>query len=147
MKVRAVHHVGIAVRDLEASLGRWSALFAAQRGPIEEIPERGVRLAHLRFAEGPEIELVAPLGVASPIAKFLEARGEGIHHFTLEVDDIDGAMQELSRAGLSFVSDIPQIGAGGVRVVFVHPRSLNGVLVEIRQGNRSGAKKASPVGG
>lgn len=134
MKVRGVHHIGIAVCDLEESLGRWSALFAAERGPIEEIPESGVRLAHLRFAEGPEIELVAPLGAADPVAKFLESRGEGMQHLTLEVDDIDAAMRELSRAGLSFVSDIPQIGAGGVRVAFVHPRCLNGVLVEIRQG-------------
>ena len=142
MKVKGVHHIGIAVRDLEESLGRWSTLFAAERGPIEEIPERGVRLAHLRFAEGPEIELVAPLGAASPIAKFLESRGEGIQHFTLEVDDIETAMRELSRAGLSFVSDTPQIGAGGVPVAFVHPRCLNGALVEIRQGRKCGAKKS-----
>lgn len=146
MKVKGVHHIGIAVRDLEESLGRWSALFAAEAGPIEEIPERGVRLAHLRFAEGPEIELVAPLGDASPVAKFLESRGEGIQHLTLEVDDIEMAMVELSRAGLRFVSDAPQTGAGGVLVAFVHPRSLSGVLVEIRQGRKSGAKRASPAG-
>jgi methylmalonyl-CoA epimerase len=142
MKVKRVHHIGIAVRDLEESLKRWSALFAAEPGPIEEIPERGVRLGHLRFAEGPEIELVAPLGAASPVAKFLESRGEGIQHFTLEVDDIETAMDELSRAGLGFVSDTPQTGAGGVLVAFIHPRSLNGALVEIRQGRKSGAKKS-----
>jgi methylmalonyl-CoA/ethylmalonyl-CoA epimerase len=142
MKVKRVHHIGIAVRDLEESLKRWSALFAAEPGPIEEIPERGVRLAHLRFAEGPEIELVAPLGAASPVAKFLESRGEGIQHFTLEVDDIETAMRELGQAGLQFVSDTPQIGAGGVLVAFVHPRSLNGVLVEIWQSSKSGARKS-----
>lgn len=142
MKVKRVHHIGIAVRDLEESLKRWSALFAAEPGPIEEIPERGVRLGHLRFAEGPEIELVAPLGAASPVAKFLESRGEGIQHFTLEVEDIETAMRELGQAGLQFVSDTPQIGAGGVLVAFVHPRSLNGVLVEIWQSSKSGAKKS-----
>jgi methylmalonyl-CoA/ethylmalonyl-CoA epimerase len=142
MKVKRVHHIGIAVRDLEESLKRWSALFAAEPGPIEEIPERGVRLGHLRFAEGPEIELVAPLGAASPVAKFLESRGEGIQHFTLEVDDIETAMRELGQAGLQFVSDTPQIGAGGVLVAFVHPRSLNGVLVEIWQSSKSGARKS-----
>ena len=142
MKVKGVHHIGIAVRDLEESLKRWSALFAAEPGPIEEIPERGVRLGHLRFAEGPEIELVAPLGAASPVAKFLESRGEGIQHFTLEVDDIETAMRELGQAGLQFVSDTPQIGAGGVLVAFVHPRSLNGVLVEIWQSSKSGARKS-----
>jgi methylmalonyl-CoA/ethylmalonyl-CoA epimerase len=142
MKVKGIHHIGIAVRDLEESLKRWSALFAAEPGPIEEIPERGVRLGHLRFAEGPEIELVAPLGAASPVAKFLESRGEGIQHFTLEVDDIETAMRELGQAGLQFVSDTPQIGAGGVLVAFVHPRSLNGVLVEIWQSSKSGARKS-----
>jgi len=140
MKVKGIHHIGIAVRDLEESLRRWSALFAALPSSIEEIPERGVRLAHLRFAEGPEVELVSPLGDASPVDKFLESRGEGIQHFTLEVDDLEQAMAELSRAGLRFLSETPQTGAGGGLVVFVHPRSLNGVLVEIRQGRKPGAK-------
>jgi methylmalonyl-CoA epimerase len=147
MRVKGVHHIGIAVRDLEESLRRWSALFGAERRPIEEIPARGVRLAHLRFAEGPEIELISPLGDASPVAKFIESRGEGIQHFTLEVDDIKTAMHELRQAGLQFVSDTPHQGAGGVLVAFVHPRSLNGVLVEIRQGEKSGARRVNPAGG
>lgn len=144
MRVKGVHHIGIAVRDLDKSLNRWSALFGAQRTSIEELPERGVRLAHLRFPRGPEIELVAPLGAVSPVAKFLESRGEGIQHFTLEVDDIKAAMDELNRAGLRIVSDTPQIGAGGSLVAFVHPRSLNGVLVEIRQGQKPGPRKSQP---
>jgi methylmalonyl-CoA/ethylmalonyl-CoA epimerase len=142
MRVKGVHHIGIAVRDLEEALRRWAALFGAERSPIEEVPERGVRLAHLRFAKGPEIELIAPLGDASPVSKFLESRGEGIQHFTLEVDDIETAMRELSRAGLQFVSAEPQAGAGGVLIAFVHPQSLNGVLVEIQQGRKSGAEQS-----
>jgi methylmalonyl-CoA/ethylmalonyl-CoA epimerase len=140
MKVRGVHHIGIAVRNLEESLGRWAALFGAAAGPVEELPERGVRLAHLRFAAGPEIELVAPLGENSPLAGFLGSRGEGLQHFTLEVDDIHAAMSELGRAGLRFISNTPQQGAGGLLVAFVHPHSLNGVLVEIRQGLDPGRK-------
>lgn len=142
MRIKGIHHIGIAVRDLEESLRRWSTLFGAEQSPLEEIPERGVRLARLCFAEGPEIELIAPLGPDSPVAKFIESRGEGIQHFTLEVDDIKTAMHELRQAGLQFVSDTPQIGAGGVLVAFIHPRSLNGVLVEIRQGQKSGAEKS-----
>jgi methylmalonyl-CoA/ethylmalonyl-CoA epimerase len=142
MRVKGVHHIGIAVRDLEESLRRWSALFAAEPSPIEEVPERGVRLAHLRFAEGPDVELVSPLGDASPVSKFLESRGEGIQHFTLEVDDIEAAMGELRRAGLQLLSENPHPGAGGELVAFIHPRSLNGVLVEIRQGQRPAAKKS-----
>jgi len=133
MKVMGVHHIGIAVHDLEASLQRWSILFSAVPSPIAEIPDRGVRLAFLRFAQGPEVELVAPLGPASPVSRFLESRGEGIQHLTLEVDDIEEAMGELGRAGLQLLSDEPQRGADGALVVFVHPHSLNGVLVEIRQ--------------
>ncbi|MGB7295813.1 MAG: methylmalonyl-CoA epimerase [Candidatus Aminicenantales bacterium] len=137
MKFKGIHHIGIAVADLEESLAKWVTLFGAVPGPVEEIPERGVRLVHLRFAEGSEIELLSPLGEASPVAKFLEKRGEGVQHFTLEVDDIQAAFRELTEAGLQFVSEGPQIGAGGAQVAFVHPKNLNGVLVEIRQGRKS----------
>jgi methylmalonyl-CoA/ethylmalonyl-CoA epimerase len=136
MKFLGIHHIGIAVYNLEEGLARWKGLFGAVPGPIEKIPERGVRLAHLRFAEGSQIELLAPLGEASPVAKFIESRGEGIQHITLEVDDIEAAVSELIRAGLRLVSEKPQAGAGGAQVVFIHPRSLNGVLVEIRQGRK-----------
>jgi len=142
MKVKGIHHIGIAVRNLEESLRRWSTLFGVGPGPIEEIPDRGVRLAHLRVAKGPEIELVAPLGADSPVARFLESRGQGIQHFAFEVDDIETAMDELRRAGLKLVSDTPQKGAGGVLVAFVHPQSIDGVLVEIRQSGKARAKKS-----
>ena len=136
MKFLGIHHIGIAVADLEESLAKWRDLFGAVPGPVEELPERGVRLAHLRFAAGSEIEMLAPLGEASPIAKFLESRGEGVQHFTIEVDDIEEAVRELTRAGLRLLSEKPQSGGGGAQIVFIHPRSLNGVLVEIRQGGK-----------
>jgi methylmalonyl-CoA/ethylmalonyl-CoA epimerase len=136
MKFRGIHHIGIAVFNLEESLAKWAALFGATPGRVEDIPERGVRLVHLRFAEGSQIELLAPLGEASPVAKFLESRGEGVQHLTFEVDDIKTALGELTRAGLQLVSEKSQTGAGGAQVAFIHPRSLNGVLVEIRQGRK-----------
>jgi methylmalonyl-CoA epimerase len=136
MKFKGIHHIGIAVSNLEDSLAKWAALFGATPGRVEEIPERGVRLAYLHFAEGSQIELLAPLGEASPLAKFLERRGEGVQHITLEVDDIKTALGELARAGLHLVSEKSQTGAGGAQVAFIHPRSLNGVLVEIRQGEK-----------
>jgi methylmalonyl-CoA epimerase len=138
MTIRGIHHIGVAVRNLEEARSRWAALLGAIAGPVEENPARGVRLAELRFAEGPTVELVAPLGEASPVARFLEARGEGIHHLAFEVDDIEAAMAGLRGAGLSFVTEMPQAGAGGSRVAFIHPRSLDGVLVELRQSPRSG---------
>jgi len=136
MKFKGIHHIGIAVSNLEDSLAKWASLFGATPGRIEEIPERGVRLVHLRFDDGSQIELLAPLGEVSPVAKFLESRGEGIQHLTLEVDDIKTALDELTRAGLHLVSEKSQTGAGGAQVAFIHPRSLNGVLVEIRQGGK-----------
>ncbi len=134
MKVKSVHHIGVAVRDLEKSASRWAVLFGADPGPVEEIPERGVRLVHLRFREGPAVELVAPVGDQSAVAKFLEKRGEGIHHVTLDVEDIEAAVEELKKAGLELTTDGPQPGAGRSLVVFVHPKSLNGVLLELREG-------------
>jgi methylmalonyl-CoA epimerase len=142
MKIKGVHHIGVAVSDLEGSLSRWAALFGVVGGPIEEVPERGVRLAHLRFAEGPEIELVAPLGEESPVARFLESRGEGIQHITLEVDDLAAAMKDLGQAGLRFLSAAPQEGSGGSWVAFAHPKGLNGVLLELRQGPPPGVEKS-----
>jgi methylmalonyl-CoA/ethylmalonyl-CoA epimerase len=133
MKVKAIHHIGIAVENLEESASRWAALFGAECGAIEEIPERGVRVINLHFPEGPAVELVSPLGRQSAVAKFLEKRGEGIHHFTLEVEDIEGTVERLKKAGLELTTDRPQTGGGGSLVVFVHPKSLNGVLLELRE--------------
>jgi methylmalonyl-CoA/ethylmalonyl-CoA epimerase len=133
MKVRAIHHIGIAVKNLEESVSRWAALFGAECGAIEEIPERGVRVINLHFPEGPAVELVSPLGAPSAVAKFLEKHGEGLHHFTLEVEDIEDTVEELKKAGLELTMDRPRAGAGGSLVVFVHPKSLNGVLLELRE--------------
>ena len=136
MKIKGIHHLGIAVNNLEDSAARWAALFGMRAVAVEEAPERGVRIAHLHLPEGPEIELLAPLGKNSPIAKFLAGRGEGLHHFTLAVEEIEAAIAEFRRAGLEFVSEIPQAGAGGSRIAFIHPRSLNGVLLELRESPR-----------
>jgi methylmalonyl-CoA/ethylmalonyl-CoA epimerase len=133
MKTKTIEHIGIAVRDVEKSQARWTNLFGAKSGPIEEITERGVRLAKLNFPDGPAVELVSPLGEGSPLAKFLEERGEGIHHFCFEVEEIEAMMEELKKAGLEFTSEKPQKGASGSLIAFVHPRSLNGVLMELRE--------------
>jgi methylmalonyl-CoA/ethylmalonyl-CoA epimerase len=133
MKIKGVHHLGIAVRNLDESLAGWARLFGSRSSAIEEAPERGVRLAQIQFPEGPAVELLEPLGENSPLAKFLDSRGEGLHHFTLEVEEIEAVMEELRQAGLQFVSEIPQAGAGGTRIAFIHPRSLNGVLLELRE--------------
>ncbi len=133
MICRGVQHIGVAVRNLEASLAAWEMLFGARAGPVEVNPERGVRLAVLSFEEGPGVELVTPLDESSTVARFLERRGEGLHHLALEVDDIEAALAELRKNNVELVSERPQSGMGGSRVVFVHPRGLHGVLLELRQ--------------
>jgi methylmalonyl-CoA/ethylmalonyl-CoA epimerase len=133
MTIKTIDHIGIAVRDLEKSQARWAALFGAISGPVEELEERGVRLVKLNFPEGPSVELVSPLGDVSPLTKFLTDRGEGIHHFCFEVEDIGTMMEKLKEAGLEMASDKPQKGVAGSLIAFIHPRSLNGVLVELRE--------------
>jgi methylmalonyl-CoA/ethylmalonyl-CoA epimerase len=136
--IKKIHHLGVAVRDLEESLAKWASVLGAEAGRVEENAARGVRLAELRFPEGPVVELISPFGEGSAVTKFLAERGEGIHHFAVEVEDIEAAMDILRRAGLAFVSQKPQEGADGSLVAFIHPRGLNGVLLELRQTPRSG---------
>jgi methylmalonyl-CoA/ethylmalonyl-CoA epimerase len=133
MRTAGLDHIGIVVRDLEAGRSRWAALFGVRPGPVEELQDRGVRLVKLSFPEGPAVELLSPLGESSPLARFLEERGEGIHHLCFEVKDLEAMMRELRKAGLRFVSDQPQKGAGGSLIAFVHPRSLSGVLLELKE--------------
>lgn len=133
MKINKVDHIGIVVRNIEESLAKWVDLFDAEAGEIEEIEERGVRLVSLEFEKGPSVELVSPLGEDSPVSKFLRERGEGIHHVSLKVKDIDKVMERLKAKGVEFVQDKPVRGAKGSRIAFLHPRSLNGVLLELKE--------------
>lgn len=133
MKGSKVEHIGIAVKNLEESLSRWAEAFGLKTRGIEEIRERGVKIAHLSSGEGPSIELVAPYGEGSTVEKFLKEKGEGIHHVCFEVDDLKKAMEKLKEKGIQFVQDKPYKGAGGSLIVFIHPRSFNGVLVELKE--------------
>ena len=128
-----IEHIGIAVKDLEQSLSLWTSMLNLKMRGIEEIMERGVKLAHLELEEGPSIELVTPCGEDSPLAKFLDEKGEGIHHFSFEVENIENIMERLKAKGIQFVHDKPQKGAEGSLISFIHPRNFNGVLIELKQ--------------
>jgi len=136
MKVQRIDHIGIAVRNLEESLAQWRNLFALESAGIEEVKERGVRLAHLNLERGPSVELVSPLGEGAPVEKFLKERGEGIHHFCLKVKDIQKTMHELKAKGIQFVQEKPYQGAGGSLIAFIHPSGINGVLIELKEDKR-----------
>lgn len=133
MGIKRIDHLGIAVKDLDASLKKWKELFGAKVGVIEEIRDRGVKVAPLEFEDGSAVELVAPLGEDSPIEKFINERGEGIHHLSLEVDGIEEVMEELRNKGIQFIQEEPQKGAEGSKIAFIHPRNLEGVLLELKE--------------
>jgi methylmalonyl-CoA/ethylmalonyl-CoA epimerase len=132
-KIEKIDHIGIAVKNLEERISLWESLLGAKVGIIEELPERGVKLANLEFPQSPTVELLCPLNEQAAVAKFLAERGEGIHHFCFSVDNIEAAFKELKKKGVQFVQDKPYQGAGGSRIVFIHPRSLGGVLIELKE--------------
>ncbi|REJ38256.1 MAG: methylmalonyl-CoA epimerase [Bacillota bacterium] len=125
--IQAIDHIGIAVADLDEALAAWSRL-GLDRPVIEDVPEQGVRVAMLPVGGG-KIELLAPLSPDSPVGRFLERRGPGLHHVALRVDDIEAALAEAEARGLELIDRQPRIGAGGARIAFVHPRSTGGTLV------------------
>lgn len=133
MGIKRIDHLGIAVKDIEESLKRWKELFGAKVGVVEEIKERRVKVAHLEFEDGSAIELVASLGEDSPIEKFIKEKGEGIHHLSFEVEGIEEVMEVLKDKGIQFIQERPQKGAEGSKVVFIHPRNLKGVLLELKE--------------
>lgn len=128
-----IEHIGIAVMNLEESLEKWTNLLSLRVRGVEEITERGVKVASLELDGGPSIELVAPCGEGSPVEKFLKEKGEGIHHFSFEVQDIEAVIRELKGRGIQFIHNEPQKGAEGSRIAFIHPRNFNGVLLELKE--------------
>lgn len=126
----SIHHIAIAVHDLEAALAFYRDGLGLEVTQRREVPEEGVEIAFLPAGEG-EIELLRPLGPETSVARFLEKRGEGLHHICLRVDDITAAMERLRVAGATLLSEEPRVGADGTRYVFVHPKSAHGVLLEL----------------
>jgi len=127
-----IDHVGIAVRSIAEAARLYAGGLGLPCTRTETVEAQGVTVGFIPVG-GSEIELLEPLGPDSPVARFLERHGEGIHHLCLEVDDIEVAMAQLKAQGLRLLSDAPQAGAGGTLVAFVHPASANGVLLEIAQ--------------
>ena len=127
-----VDHIGIATRQLEEALALWRDALGLQVEFTEEVTEQGVRIAMLPIGET-HIELLEPLGEASPVGKFLEKRGPGIHHIAIRVADIRASLASLKEKGARLIDQTPRTGAGGCLVAFVHPSSTNGVLLELVQ--------------
>jgi len=131
--MKKIDHIGIAVKDLQDSLKVYEGIFGLKATPLEEVPERGARLVFLKIGDV-KLELIEPYKPGEgPIGKFLEKRGEGLHHITFEVEDITGEMRALSTAGMELVDREPRKGAEGTMTAFISPKSVHGVLIELKQ--------------
>ncbi len=128
--IQAVDHIGIAVRDLEASIALYRSIFQLTDIHREQVVDQGVDIASFAL-NGVRIELTAPLHAESPIAKFLEKRGEGIHHIAFRTDTIGEDLQRLSENDIRLINTEPQHGAHDMLVAFLHPSSTGGVLMEL----------------
>ena len=127
-----VDHIGIATRQIDEALALWRDVLGLEIDSMEEVPAQGVRVAMLPIGES-HIELLEPLSQDSPVGKFLEKRGPGIHHIAIRVTDIRASLAQLKVKGTRLIDETPRIGAGGCLVAFVHPSSTNGVLLELVQ--------------
>lgn len=132
MKILGIEHIGIAVDNLEKDAPFWKLLLNNCEHISEEIKEQNV-ITEIFNTERGKIELLEASTPNSPIAKFIEKRGKGIHHICLEVDDIEQAIEELTEAGIELIDKTPRVGAEGLLITFIHPRSTGGVLVELAE--------------
>lgn len=128
--IQAVDHIGIAVRDLEASIELYRSIFQLTDIHREQVVDQGVDIASFAL-NGVRIELTAPLHAESPIAKFLEKRGEGIHHVAFRTDTIGEDLQRLAENNVRLINTEPQPGAHDMLIAFLHPSSTGGVLMEL----------------
>jgi methylmalonyl-CoA/ethylmalonyl-CoA epimerase len=128
---KKVDHIGILVSNLDEAIKLYEDCFGAELDKIETISKQGVKAAILSLAQGAKLELLEPLA-DSNMAKVLEKRGEGLHHITFEVDDVDKELSRLSERGIELVDKKSRPGLEGM-VAFIHPKSLRGVLVELCQ--------------
>ncbi len=135
VRTKGLDHVAIAVQDLDRAIELYRDTFGLELSEVEEVPEQQVRTAIFGRGSG-RIELICPTSKDSGVARFLEKRGEGLHHICLEVEDLDAAMEELKKRGANLIDESPKPGAGGARVAFLHPKGTRGVLTELRQGPR-----------
>jgi methylmalonyl-CoA/ethylmalonyl-CoA epimerase len=126
-----IHHVGIAVRDLQAAVERYALLVGGAVDHEAVVPEQGVRAVALSVGAGPLLELLEPTGADTPVGRFIERRGEGMHHVAYEVRGIQAHLDRLRTAGVQLIDETPRTGLFGLQVAFIHPEAAMGCLVEL----------------
>jgi methylmalonyl-CoA/ethylmalonyl-CoA epimerase len=128
--VKAINHIGIAVRSIDAQRPYYEETLGGVFEGVEDVPDQKVRVGFFRIADV-RLELLEPTDPSSPIASFLEKRGEGLHHVAYTVEDIEARINELKHSGLRMIDEVPRPGAHHMRIAFVHPKSTHGVLTEL----------------
>jgi methylmalonyl-CoA/ethylmalonyl-CoA epimerase len=131
--LHGIHHVGVAVTDLDEAIATYERLFGATVEYRDSLAEQGVEAAALLVGDG-RVELLAPTGEDTPVGRFLARRGPGMHHVALETDDVAATLLELSAAGAHLIDEAPRRGLYGLEVAFVHPDTVHGVLTEVVSG-------------
>ncbi len=131
-RIIRINHIGLAVRSIEQALGVFSDGMGLSLSGQEFVSSDAVRVAFLPIGES-RLELVEPVGESGPVHKFLASRGEGVHHICLEVEDLPGLLAQLRSNGVELIDNEPRPGAHGSMVAFIHPRSANGVLLELTE--------------
>jgi methylmalonyl-CoA/ethylmalonyl-CoA epimerase len=127
---REIHHVGVAVTDLDEAIRTYRQLLGGEVEHRDTVVEQGVEAASVRVGEG-RVELLRPLGDDTPVGRFLAKRGPGMHHIAYRVDDLRGEFERLAAAGVELIDAEPRTGLFGLQVAFVHPDAVHGVLTEL----------------
>ncbi|NND84297.1 MAG: methylmalonyl-CoA epimerase [Acidimicrobiia bacterium] len=130
MKPYNLDHVAIAVHDLDAALAEYELLYGVSALHRERVEEQGVEEAMVAVG-GSFIQLIQPLSPETPVGRFLEQKGEGLHHVALAVDDIEAALAHLKAEGARLIDEAPRVGGRGARIAFVHPKQTTGTLIEL----------------
>jgi len=130
VNTRGIHHVGVAVQDLDEALDTYARLLGATLEHRAAVADQGVEAASL-LVGGSRVELLSPAGADTPVGRFLAKRGPGMHHVAYEVDDVAVALADLEREGAELIDSEPRTGLFGLQVAFVHPDAVHGVLTEV----------------
>jgi len=130
MEPRGIHHLGVAVEDLDAAVQTYERLFGGRLEHRATVEEQGVEAASLRVGAS-RVELLSALGDDTPVGRFLAKRGPGMHHVAYAVDDLPQGLADLAGQGVHVIDDVPRPGLFGMQVAFVHPESVHGVLAEL----------------
>jgi methylmalonyl-CoA/ethylmalonyl-CoA epimerase len=131
-EIKKINHVAILVEDLDTAMNFWNTVLGLEPSQVIDVPNEGSRIAFLPLGES-EIELVQPTTTDSGLSRFLEKRGPGMHHLCLEVTDLHGLLATLKACGVQLINDEPKVSENGRLYAFIHPKSANGVLVELYQ--------------